>query len=63
MTGKKVGYIRVSTAKQSTERQLSDLELDITFTDHASGKDTNRPKRVNHKLCVSSIFYIPINHI
>ena len=44
MTGKKVGYIRVSTAKQSTERQLSDLELDITFTDYASGKDTNRPK-------------------
>jgi len=44
MTGKKVGYIRVSTAKQSTERQLSDLDLDITFTDYASGKDTNRPK-------------------
>ena len=44
MTGKKVGYVRVSTAKQSTERQLADLELDITFTDYASGKDTNRPK-------------------
>ena len=44
MTGKKVGCVRVSTAKQSTERQLSDLELDIIFTDYASGKDTNRPK-------------------
>ena len=31
MTGKKVGYVRVSTAKQSTERQLSDLELDIRY--------------------------------
>ena len=44
MIGKKVGYVRVSTAKQSTERQLPDIELDITFTDYASGKDTNRPK-------------------
>ena len=44
MTGKKVGYVRVSTAKQSTERQLADVDLDITFTDYASGKDTNRPK-------------------
>jgi DNA invertase Pin-like site-specific DNA recombinase len=44
MTGKKVGYIRVSTANQSVERQLTDLDLDIIFTDYASGKDTNRPK-------------------
>ncbi len=44
MTGKQVGYVRVSTIKQNPERQLSDINLDICFTDHASGKDTKRPK-------------------
>jgi len=44
MTGKKIGYIRVSTAKQNPERQLADMVLDTIFTEHASGKDTNRPK-------------------
>ena len=44
MAGKKVGYARVSTKDQSVERQLSDLDLDIVFTDYASGKDANRPK-------------------
>jgi DNA invertase Pin-like site-specific DNA recombinase len=28
---KKVGYIRVSTEKQNPERQLPDIDLDITF--------------------------------
>jgi len=44
MTGKAIGYIRVSTKLQNTERQLPDLELDTVFTEHASGKDTKRPK-------------------
>ena len=44
MTGKKIGYVRVSTKLQNTERQLNGLPLDIVFTDKASGKDTNRPK-------------------
>lgn len=44
MTGKKVGYVRVSTKDQSIERQLNNLDLDIVFTDYASGKDTHRPK-------------------
>jgi DNA invertase Pin-like site-specific DNA recombinase len=44
MTGKKIGYIRVSTKLQNTERQLDGLALDISFTDHSSGKDTKRPK-------------------
>ena len=44
MTGKKIGYIRVSTKLQNTERQLDGLTLDISFTDHSSGKDTKRPK-------------------
>lgn len=44
MTGKKIGYTRVSTKDQTVERQLHNLDLDIVFTDYASGKDTNRPK-------------------
>ncbi|WP_163831140.1 recombinase family protein [Spartinivicinus ruber] len=42
MTAKRVGYIRVSTLDQSTERQLEGIELDHTFTDKASGRDTKR---------------------
>lgn len=42
--GKRVGYIRVSTLDQSTERQLDGIELDKTFRDKLSGKDTNRPQ-------------------
>lgn len=42
--GQTVGYVRVSTADQNTDRQLDGLELDKVFTDHASGKDTNRPQ-------------------
>jgi len=42
--GQKVGYIRVSTAEQHTERQLESIELDRVFTDKASGKDVQRPQ-------------------
>jgi DNA invertase Pin-like site-specific DNA recombinase len=41
--GKRVGYIRVSSVAQNTERQLEGVELDKTFTDKVSGKDVNRP--------------------
>lgn len=44
MTGKKIGYIRVSTKAQNPERQLADLNLDIVFTEHASGTSKTRPK-------------------
>jgi len=44
MVGQRIGYIRVSTVDQNTERQLDGIELDKTFTDKASGKDTNRPE-------------------
>lgn len=44
MKGQNVGYIRVSSIDQSTSRQLDDIELDTTFEDHCSGKDTNRPQ-------------------
>ena len=39
-----IGYIRVSTVEQNIERQLLNIELDKTFTDKCSGKDTNRPQ-------------------
>ena len=42
--GKRVGYIRVSTLDQNTERQLEGIPLDKRFLDKASGKDTNRPQ-------------------
>src|ERR1039457_7732045 len=42
--GKRCGYIRVSSVDQNTVRQLDGVQLDKTFTDHASGKDTNRPE-------------------
>lgn len=41
---KRVGYIRVSSLDQNTERQLDGVDLDKTFTDRASGKDTARPQ-------------------
>lgn len=41
--GQIVGYVRVSTADQNTERQLDGVQLDKVFTDHASGKNTDRP--------------------
>lgn len=43
MKGQRVGYVRVSSVDQNTERQLDGVELDRVFTDHASGKDTARP--------------------
>ena len=43
-TDKRVGYIRVSSLDQKTERQLEDVDLDKVFTDKASGKDTARPQ-------------------
>ena len=41
---KRVGYVRVSSLDQNTERQLDGAELDKVFTDKASGKDTARPQ-------------------
>jgi len=41
---KRVGYVRVSTVDQNTERQLDGVDLDKVFTDKASGKDTARPQ-------------------
>jgi len=42
-TGQRVGYVRVSSLGQCTDRQLDGVPLDQTFTDRCSGRDTNRP--------------------
>lgn len=42
--GQVVGYVRVSTLDQRTERQLEGVTLDKLFEDKASGKDTARPQ-------------------
>src|ERR671916_1219686 len=44
MHGQHIGYIRVSTLDQHADRQLEGVEVDKTFLDHASGKDTTRPQ-------------------
>jgi DNA invertase Pin-like site-specific DNA recombinase len=43
MTGMRIGYKRVSSVDQSTERQLDGVSVDKMYEDKASGKDTNRP--------------------
>jgi DNA invertase Pin-like site-specific DNA recombinase len=40
----RIGYIRVSTAEQNTDRQLADEQLTVIFTDKASGKNADRPQ-------------------
>lgn len=43
---KRVGYKRVSTLDQNTERQLDGVELDKVFEDKCSGSNTNRPQLI-----------------
>lgn len=45
-----VGYIRVSSVDQNTDRQLESVHLDKVFTDKASAKDTS--KRPQLKACL-----------
>jgi DNA invertase Pin-like site-specific DNA recombinase len=44
MSGKRVGYIRVSTVDQNPERQLEGVEVDKKFIEYASGTTTKRPQ-------------------
>jgi DNA invertase Pin-like site-specific DNA recombinase len=44
MHGQRIGYVRVSTLDQNPDRQLEQVPMDRTFTDHASGKDVARPQ-------------------
>jgi DNA invertase Pin-like site-specific DNA recombinase len=43
-TGQRIGYIRVSTVDQNTNRQLEGEKLDRVFEDKVSGKSTDRPQ-------------------
>jgi len=47
MTGKRIGYIRVSTEEQNPDRQLEGVMLDKKFVEYASGKSTNRQQLRN----------------
>jgi DNA invertase Pin-like site-specific DNA recombinase len=38
-----IGYVRVSSVDQNTQRQLFGIDLSKTFTDKCSGKDISRP--------------------
>jgi DNA invertase Pin-like site-specific DNA recombinase len=40
----RVGYVRVSTEDQKLDRQLEGIEVDRTFPEKASAKDTKRPQ-------------------
>lgn len=47
-----VGYVRVSSVDQNTERQLSGIILDRVFEEKVSGKDANR---LQLQLCLDYI--------
>jgi DNA invertase Pin-like site-specific DNA recombinase len=44
VTGQRIAYVRVSSVDQNPGRQLDGLQVDRTFIDKASGKDTTRPQ-------------------
>jgi DNA invertase Pin-like site-specific DNA recombinase len=44
MDGQRVGYVRVSSFDQNPDRQLEAVSVTRTYTDKASGKDTQRPE-------------------
>jgi len=44
MKGQQLGYKRVSSLAQNTERQLDGIQIDRVFEDKLSGKDTKRPQ-------------------
>ena len=44
MKGQRIGYLRVSSADQTLDRQLEGIPLDRIFSDKASGKDAQRPQ-------------------
>src|SRR5438309_12008898 len=44
MNEQRIGYVRVSSLDQNPDRQLENITVDRTFTDHASGKDVARPQ-------------------
>lgn len=59
--GQQVGYIRVSTATQNTDRQLADIELDELFEEKVSGKSAN--ERPQLKACLKHIRKGDVLHV
>lgn len=47
MSKRNIGYIRVSSAGQNTDRQLDGVALDVIYEEKVSGKDRNRPELQN----------------
>lgn len=43
MSGKIIGYVRVSSVDQNPERQLHDVKVDKIYTDKVSGSKSDRP--------------------
>jgi len=60
MKGQNIGYIRVSSVGQNTDRQLVDIELDETFTEKVSGKDRSRPEL---ELCLKHLRKGDVLHV
>ncbi len=54
MNGQHIGYIRVSSVGQNTDRQLDGIQLNTVYEEKASGKDTNRPELVNMMKAIRS---------
>lgn len=52
MIGNRIGYIRVSSLHQKSERQLDGVAVDRKFTDKASSKDVSRPELEKLLACV-----------
>ena len=46
MNGQHIGYKRVSSIEQSTDRQLVDVKLDKVFEEKVSAKTANRPQLI-----------------
>jgi len=44
MSGKRIGYVRVSTPEQNPERQLEGISIDRKFIDFASARSLDRPQ-------------------
>ena len=60
MNGQNIGYVRVSSLGQNTERQLMDIELDKIFEDRVSGKNTDRPELTR---CLSHLREHDVLHV
>lgn len=46
-SGKRVGYVRVSSIDQNPERQMEQMQVDRIFIDKVSGKSIDRPELRN----------------